>query len=431
MRLEAWALSDVGRVRSKNEDGYLIDVELGLLAVADGMGGHAGGELASAKALQTLHAHLASKRSMVEACAGAPEQIEALEREIEHGIQLASSAVFDIGIEDPSKRGLGTTLSVLVAVGSKAIMAHVGDSRVYLARSNDLHQLSEDHTYAWERMKAGLLSAEAAPKAKFSNVITRAVGVTKTVEVDTLVFDVVPGDVLLLCSDGLHGMVPKEEDLLRLLLDDEPHGAPERLVGLANERGGRDNVTCIVARVPGGADDPSTRDILERVDVLQSIPLFRHLAYPELVTVLHSTQIRTVREREFVIREGTEAEEFFVILEGRVEVRKNDRALTRLGPRVHFGEMALVDRSPRSASVLALEPTRLLALSRKSLYRLVRTEPVLSSKMLWSFVQVLSHRLRLANEQLSRGGAPDEPPGPTEDIGAPPTPVVPADEEPS
>ncbi|MEM1024705.1 MAG: cyclic nucleotide-binding domain-containing protein [Myxococcota bacterium] len=430
MRLESWALSDVGRVRTNNEDGYLVDAELGLLAVADGMGGHAGGELASAQALQSLQAHLSSRRELIKSFGGTPEEVEALRKELEHGIQLASSAVFDIGVEDPSKRGLGTTLSAILAVGSKAIMGHVGDSRVYLVRSSDLHQLSEDHSYLWERMKAGLLTPDAVPRSKFSNVITRAVGVTRTVEVDTLVFDVVPGDVLLLCSDGLHGMVPKEEDLLRLLLEGPIDQAPSRLVDTANQRGGRDNVSCIVSRVPGGADDPSTLDILERVDVLKSIPLFRHLSYPELVTVLHCTKMKTVREREYVIKEGSVAEEFFVILEGRVEVRKNDRALTRLGPRIHFGEMALVDRSPRSASVLALEPTRLLALDRKALFRLVRTEPTLSSKLLWSFVQVLSHRLRLANDKLSQG-APDEPPGPTEDIGAPQSPVVPPHEEPS
>ena len=232
-------------------------------------------------------------------------------------------------------------------------------------------------------------------------MITRAVGITETVQVDTLVFDILPGDTYLACSDGLHGYVESEAELAQILFADDGEEVPRRLVGLANARGGKDNITCVVLRVPGDAADPSAVDVIEKLDILRRIPLFRHLNYKELVKVLNQTQQQSFEEGQLVIREQSDGDEFYIILSGEVEVTKGGRPLTVLGPGVHFGEMALVDRSPRSATVAARSETRLMSLSRKAFYQLVRTEPVLSSKLLWSFVQVLSHRLRATNEALS------------------------------
>jgi serine/threonine protein phosphatase PrpC/CRP-like cAMP-binding protein len=408
MRVDSWALTDVGRARKHNEDGWLIDDQLGLYAVADGMGGHAAGEIASAHALRVVQEELVKKKDLLERFSSnpTPELRGQILREVELCINVASSAIFHMAQRDKRRHGMGTTLSMMLLVGNKAFMAHVGDSRIYLNRATQVHQLSEDHSYLWDQLKKGTITPEEAKKSPFSNVITRAVGITETVQVDTLVFDVLPGDTYLLCSDGLHGYIEGDAELSEILGHDEGEELPRRLISLANARGGKDNITALVLRLPGDATDPSAADVIRKLDILRKIPLFRHLGYKELVKVLNQTVLRAFERNEPVIEEGSQGDEFYIILSGEVEVMKGGRPLTILGPGVHFGEMALVDHSPRSATVRARETTRLMALSRAAFYQLVRTEPVLSSKLLWSFVQVLSHRLRATNEALS-GNPPD------------------------
>lgn len=403
MRVDSWALTDVGRARKHNEDGWLIDDQLGLYAVADGMGGHAAGEIASAHALRVVQEELVKKKPLLEQFSQSqtPELRAQILREVELAINVASSAIFHMAQRDKKRHGMGTTLSMMLVVGGKAFMAHVGDSRVYLNRAKQVHQLSEDHSYLWEQVKKGTITLEEAKRSPFSNVITRAVGITETVQVDTLVFDALPGDTYLLCSDGMHGYVESEQELSEVLSRDDGEEVPRSLISLANARGGKDNITAVVLRLPGDSTDPSAVETIGKLDILRKIPLFRHLGYKELVKVLNHTTLKTVRPGEDVIEEGSEGDEFYIILNGEVEVLKGGRALTVLGPGVHFGEMALVDHSARSATVRAREPSRLMALSRASFYQLVRTEPVLSSKLLWSFVQVLSIRLRATNEALS------------------------------
>jgi serine/threonine protein phosphatase PrpC len=403
MRVDSWALTDVGRARKHNEDGWLIDDQLGLYAVADGMGGHAAGEVASAYGLRCVQEQLVKKKPLLDDYAAnpTPEKRALILREVELAINVASSAIYHMAQRDKKRHGMGTTLSLILLVGNKAFMAHVGDSRIYLARANQIHQLSEDHSYLWEQIKKGAITVEEAKRSPFSNVITRAVGITETVQVDTLVFDILPGDTYLCCSDGLHGYLEGEAELAQILFGEDGEEIPKRLIGLANARGGKDNITSVVLRVPGDAGDPSAIDVIEKMDILRKIPLFRHLNYKELVKVLNQTTQRTYQDGEIVIEEKSDGDEFYIILAGEVEVTKGGRPLTTLGVGVHFGEMALVDRSPRSATVKAKNQTRLMSLSRKAFYQLVRTEPVLASKLLWSFVQVLSIRLRATNEALS------------------------------
>lgn len=424
MRVDSWALTDVGRARKHNEDGWLIDDQLGLYAVADGMGGHAAGEIASAHSLRVVQEELVKKKPLLEKFAEAPTpELQAqIVREVEMAFNVAASAIFHMAQRDKKRHGMGTTLSMMLVVGDKAFMAHVGDSRVYLWRAGQVHQLSEDHSYLWEQIKKGQITPEEAKRSPFSNVITRAVGITETVQVDTLVYDVLPGDTYLLCSDGMHGYVESESELAEVLGGEDGEALPKQLISLANARGGKDNITALVLRLPGNAEDPSAVDVIRKLDILRKIPLFRHLSYKELVKVLNQTTLRSYEPGQPVIEEGSEGDEFYIILQGEVEVVKSGRPLTVLGPGVHFGEMALVDHSPRSATVRARESTRLMTLSRTSFYHLVRAEPVLSSKLLWSFVQVLSHRLRTTNEALS---------GTTGDLAGLPASVPPFPKKPS
>ncbi|CAN0576903.1 unnamed protein product, partial [Laminaria digitata] len=239
---------------------------------------------ASAYGLRCVQEQLVKKKALLEDFSKnpTPEKRAQILREVEVAINVASSAIYHMAQRDKKRHGMGTTLSLALLVGNKAFMAHVGDSRIYLARAGQIHQLSEDHSYLWEQIKKGAITVEEAKRSPFSNVITRAVGITETVAVDTLVFDILPGDTYLACSDGLHGYIESESELAQIMSGEDGEEIPRRLIGLANARGGKDNITCVVLRVPGDAGDPSAVDVIEKLDILRRIPLFRHLAYKEL-----------------------------------------------------------------------------------------------------------------------------------------------------
>ena len=222
---EAYGLTDVGRKRQHNEDAFAVDPDLGLFVVADGMGGHAAGEVASQRAVEVVRQQLSTDRQVLEdlAQASTSEARAAAAALVETAIQRACAEVYRLAAADPTKRGMGTTFVCLVLAGTKAIVGHVGDSRVYLLRGGQAHRLTEDHTLIAAQLKAGTLTREQAQASQLRNVITRAVGIQESVQVDTLMVDLLPRDLFLLCSDGLHGYLPDEE--LPGVIADIPLGA--------------------------------------------------------------------------------------------------------------------------------------------------------------------------------------------------------------
>ncbi|MFH1809028.1 MAG: Stp1/IreP family PP2C-type Ser/Thr phosphatase [Pseudomonadota bacterium] len=408
MHIKGFGLTDVGRKRDHNEDSVLLDAELGLFVVADGMGGHAAGEVASSHAVQAIRSVIVAKQDVFEdfTAADSHETRERLITTVEGALQRACAEIFSLATKDQGKAGMGTTLTMMLVVGDKALMAHVGDSRLYLVRHGQLHQLSEDHSYCSEMIKRGKMTREEARQSPYSNVITRAVGIQASVQVDTLLFDIIPNDTFLLCSDGLHGYMDDPNELVEILTEGTGDKAPSKLIDLANGRGGRDNITALVVRVESEAgavaeEDRRAQEVNLKLETLKKIPLFRHLTYQELVKVLNITYLENHEAGSVIIRESEEGAELYVVLAGTVTVMKGGQYITDLGAGVHFGEMALIDQSPRSATIAAKETTRVLVVGRRAFYNLIRKEPVLAVKLLWSFVQVLSRRLRETNEQLT------------------------------
>ncbi len=401
-RLSGWALTHVGRVRDHNEDKHLVDEGLQLFAVADGMGGHAAGEVASELALETFIEIVEAGAAHVAALREAPESREA-RREVlkllEAAAHAACAAVFEAGRNDERKRGMGTTLCVLLAVPDRAFIAHVGDSRIYLVRGGKTHQLTQDHTLQNELLKRGRLSAEEIGRVKQKNALTRAVGVYASVDVDTLDLDVLPGDRFVICSDGLYAYLKKGE--LASILEGPAALAPQRMIALANQRGGHDNITAVVLSA-GDADAVSPQGDLAKLKLqtLQAVPIFRFLNYQELVKVASLTDVRHFLPDEVIFREGDDGEEFFVVLSGGVRVSKGDQALVELGHGEQFGEMALIDREPRSATVSAMEDTRLLVMKRPDFFHVIKHERDTAVKLLWQFLGVLSERLRSTSREL-------------------------------
>jgi protein phosphatase len=250
MRLVIGAASDIGQARERNEDSYMVEEPL--FAVADGMGGHRGGAVASSMALETLHEVLREERV---APTGLVEEIKA-----------ANQRVLERGEADRELRGMGTTLTALLAEEGKAHIAHIGDSRAYLLRDGSLKQLTEDHTLVQRMVMEGKLLPEEAERHPQRSILTRALGVDEEIEPDTLTLDpVLPGDRLLLCTDGLTGMVDTEriEDVLQS--EPDPQRAAETLIDHANAAGGDDNITVLVLDfIEDGSAEPTSDTVTGR-----------------------------------------------------------------------------------------------------------------------------------------------------------------------
>ena len=234
--------------REHNEDSFLVNEDLGLYVVCDGMGGHAGGETASRLAVQTIERELLSTRMRAEdpfvSTAGlADTPVAAALRE---AIEGACAAVYRTSRANPELQGMGTTCVALVLRGELAILGHVGDSRAYAVRDGELMQLSDDHSLVNEQVRAGLLTADEARHSRLKNIITRSVGFEEDVLVDLIGFESKQGDRYLLCSDGLSNLVDNEEIREQLARHDLPEEACKALIQLANDRGGEDNITVIV-----------------------------------------------------------------------------------------------------------------------------------------------------------------------------------------
>jgi len=248
------ARSDVGRKRQINEDSFFRDDNHGFYVVADGVGGHNKGEIASREAVEQLHMWVSGAARDLDKLnerilAGDTECVWEIRRLLESGVKSACYMVYGMAELDPEKKGMSTTMSALLIRGNLAYAVHVGDSRVYRVRRGSVLQLTEDHTLINYKVKHGMMTKAEAEKAAGKNVITRAVGHKDYVQVDTADVDIAPGDRFLLCSDGLHGYFTSDREVVDLCGDGELDECAEAAIAVANQRGGKDNITAVVVEV--------------------------------------------------------------------------------------------------------------------------------------------------------------------------------------
>lgn len=392
--------TDVGRVRDHNEDSYLVDKKLSFFVVADGMGGHAAGEVASALAVRLVHQELREHHERIASGACTGKDLLVL---LEGAVQRACARIHEEATHDPAKRGMGTTLSALLVVGAYGYIAHVGDSRIYLCRQGRIEQVTEDHTVSNELLRRGQLTREQIDKIAQKNAITRAVGVYAQVDVDTLTIEVLPGDQFLLVSDGLHGYVAHRTELEGPLAEESGELATRELIDLANAKGGKDNITVVLVRLDegDGRDNVRAKRLALKRDVLMGVPLFSRLHERELLRIMQVAEVIAFEPLATIFTEGQRGDELFIVLSGHVRIARGDAVLTELGPGEHFGEMALLRSMPRSATVTALDACELIALRRTDFFEVIRKEPELAVKLLWQFLGVLAERLERTSIDLS------------------------------
>jgi protein phosphatase len=251
-KLRVAGRTNVGMKRALNEDNFYLFEDQRLFLVADGMGGHASGEVASEMAVKTVAEFFERTKDDDEVTW--PFKMDKARRYEENrlatGIKLANLRIFEASQKDTSKKGMGTTIVSIFFSESTVYVAHVGDSRVYRIRSGEIEQMTEDHSLLNDYIKMKKLTPEEIENFPHKNVIVRALGMKETVQVDVRTEKPQAGDIFLLCSDGLSGMI-SDEDMLRLVREngDNLEGACDKLIALANENGGTDNITVVLAQV--------------------------------------------------------------------------------------------------------------------------------------------------------------------------------------
>jgi PPM family protein phosphatase len=242
--------TDVGHRREVNEDSYLLLPRNNLFICADGMGGHAGGQVASKLTVQTVGEALVRRLANAEAKARDEGKRVNVSLVVEESVREACAAVFDTARRQVELHGMGSTCTMMLAYGSAAYFGHVGDSRAYLVRDGEVHQVTEDHSLVQEQVAAGLITPEQAKVSVMRNIITRSIGFERDVKVDVGALPLQVGDTFVLCSDGLTGHV-EDHEILDIVQTADRRVVPTRLIELANSRGGEDNTTVVLAHVLG------------------------------------------------------------------------------------------------------------------------------------------------------------------------------------
>ena len=316
MKIHAFGASDCGQCRESNEDHYLIDESLGLYVICDGMGGHAAGEVAAERSVSLATEYIRNHRDVLENAGDSPDGYFRVLELAEDATQEASQRLYELACSNSAFAGMGTTMTMLLVVNNKAIMAHVGDSRLYMLRRGELHQLSSDHTLANELLQMGGLTPEEAASSRYNHVLTRTIGQQELVQVESLLFDLFPGDTCLLCSDGLSNYFDDPAVLRDPLKEDDLGAVPARLVNFANSRGGDDNISLIVLRAKSDLGDANAADTQHQLDTLKSTFLCRNLPVSRLMRVLNIASITECAAGRQLLSVGQACDGLYIVLNG-------------------------------------------------------------------------------------------------------------------
>lgn len=395
--LKFHARTDVGLRRKHNEDSLLAAEEFGVFVVADGVGGRKAGELASAITVNTFQTFAPKIKQAIDAFASDANRDtrNAVLQLLDQATNAASKRVYEAA-NATGRQGMTTTLVALAVGGGAAFVGHVGDSRAYLVRGGQLRQLTEDHSMVNELIRTGALQPEEAEKSQYRNVITRAVGLYPNVRTDTLHIELLDGDRLLLCTDGLTDLVTPGV-ILKLAQNPNLSQGVDALIAAALENGGKDNVTAITIEPEATLEAEA---VAARARAMENLFLFADLPFQARQRVGRIVSDEFVTPNQQVVKRGELGDTLYAVIQGQMSVQVEGREVAVLKEGEHFGELALVDNEPRSADIVAKGFGHLLKIERETFREFCMMEPALGNLMMWKLVHSLGQRLRSTNEQL-------------------------------
>jgi serine/threonine protein phosphatase PrpC len=415
-QVEAWVGSDLGQVRNKNEDNFLVDALNGLFIVADGMGGGVQGEKASRRAIETFSATLYNNRNLLRALELQVDQSmrQQLSDLLYQAIHAANQEILRIRRSFGAKVTMGTTLTAFLLLGQNAAIAHIGDSRIYRVRYRDLRQLTMDHSLVAEQVREGFITQEQADISPFRNVLVQAIGKSDKIDPQIEFLDVEMGDQYLLCSDGLSNYLTGAE-IITVMGEPEGYRIVPRLIDCANARGGSDNITAIAIRLSSAEHyQPTTEIDLSRS--LGNAPLLRGLKANESMRLLQLGKTFDYIAGERIISEDAVDRSMYLIFDGKVGLYRGGHWLSTLETGQHFGLFSLLDGQGRLSTAIAESPVRLLEIARNDFVDLLRREPNLGVKIVWNLLKDLSFSHRQTVSRLLKALSSNQPPTPSEEI---------------
>lgn len=373
-----------------------MDEELGLYVVADGMGGRAAGEVASRMAVASIRDTVTSQRGVLADYARGAATSHDVTSVISGAVQTASRAVLRASQDKADRQGMGTTVTAMVLTGNRAFVAHVGDSRLYLVRDGIARQLSRDHTLLDELVLAGHMTraeADSAEMQRLKNVLARAVGVQADILVDTFEFDLVAGDRVIICSDGLtHYFEPDE---IALVAAGDTEQAVSEFVRITNERGGHDNIT-VVAIECEGPDAPPPERFAERRRAIETAGVLAGLDPRLSFHIALAAETHEAPEGTVITREDQPVQALHIVVDGAVRLGRRGGAEKECGPGSAFGETSLVDRWAEAPTVVATRPTRYVRITREAILAVGRREPEVHEQILAGFARAVTSKVRPA-----------------------------------
>ena len=411
METISYAATDVGKVRDNNEDRFYRDDTHGVYAVADGVGGKPGGEKASQAIVDGIDGHAPAfarllQRTQEKSCGEegilGDEERDSIFSHLSRALQGINEEVYRSASVGKFRQGIASTVDLVVVGRRSAFILHVGDSRVYLIRGDEIFRVTRDHTYSEYLRQHPELLGEDQSLDHFSHVLTRSMGGKPRVEVDRLFVDVMPGDRLVLCTDGVTDYFTGA-DILEFSQSCDDGELAKILVDGANARGGKDNATALVVDVRDDEDRPFSRaatrpDTFRSVRFLESVDLFSELELPEMIKVLRFLRSQRTGADELVISRHDRVDGLYLLMSGRLAVEIDGEKVDEIDAGGHFGEFGLFGHPRRVADVRCLEECEILFLSEENLRRLMQTEPVLGNKLLW---KLLSRTTELIQQMMT------------------------------
>ncbi len=387
----AHGVTSQGKVREHNEDSYLADTEAGIFIVADGMGGHAAGEVASALAVRKVReawsAPTMRKRTTDYAENGDAESRRKLLEAVRAGVTNAHMAIVDLANRDPDKKGMGTTFTGFLVAGGDAVFAHAGDSRAYLVRDGIPIQLSEDHTVVARLEAAGLRGQQVTQDPRqWQGVLTNALGIGEGARVATFIVPLYSGDRFLLCSDGISEYVTEEEVGAIMTAAPSPARSAQKYVDTALERGGADNATAVVIKVIEAGETKIPQDQLQRDEaVLEASPLFGVLNPRERLRAVRITTPQEFSEGRAIPSVALGDRVAYVVLDGAAALP--DGSAARAGDVIY--PQALLDDAGQSHTVRASTAIRLLVIRANDFRELAADDEELGVKLRDALAEML------------------------------------------